>query len=179
MDALVIHPDRCFECGSPAEEQHHVIPQSRGGTRTVPLCPTCHDKTHDLRRNRTDGVATLVREGQERARDENRRIGRPPYGYEVTRDSRLIENPLEQAVRRIVRMLRDDECWSFGKIASALNRWGSRSRTGRPWYDNHIGHIYAEARKNYEVPVVATEPLQPEPSKFLPGQMCLPIVDGP
>ena len=28
----------CFECDMPAEHDHHVVPQSIGGTKTVPLC---------------------------------------------------------------------------------------------------------------------------------------------
>jgi len=31
----------CFECGKPAEHDHHVVPVVRGGTRTVPLCSEC------------------------------------------------------------------------------------------------------------------------------------------
>ena len=39
----------CFECGQPAHVQHHVIPQSRGGTKTVPLCNGCHSLVHDAK----------------------------------------------------------------------------------------------------------------------------------
>ncbi len=28
----------CFECDSPAEQDHHVVPRVLGGQRTVPLC---------------------------------------------------------------------------------------------------------------------------------------------
>lgn len=38
---------KCFECGSPASVSHHVIPQSKGGTKTVPLCNECHSLVHD------------------------------------------------------------------------------------------------------------------------------------
>ena len=31
-------PDPCFECGEPSTHDHHVVPQSLGGTKTVPLC---------------------------------------------------------------------------------------------------------------------------------------------
>lgn len=39
----------CFECGRDAHHQHHVVPRSRGGTKTVPLCVDCHSKAHDTR----------------------------------------------------------------------------------------------------------------------------------
>lgn len=54
----------CFECGAPAEHQHHVIPQSRGGTQTVPLCVRCHDLVHDRAGSRTDTLGILSREGR-------------------------------------------------------------------------------------------------------------------
>ena len=37
----------CFECGKPAKCNHHVIPKSLGGKRTVPLCLKCHGLVHD------------------------------------------------------------------------------------------------------------------------------------
>lgn len=61
----------CFECGRPAEHRHHVIPKSRGGKKTIPLCAKCHSLAHDAR-----GLA-LMKEGQARARAAGRRPGKP------------------------------------------------------------------------------------------------------
>ena len=37
----------CFECGTTEDIQdHHVVPRLRGGTKTVPLCYSCHCKAH-------------------------------------------------------------------------------------------------------------------------------------
>lgn len=36
----------CYECGSAATVQHHVVPVSLGGTRTLPLCRKCHGLVH-------------------------------------------------------------------------------------------------------------------------------------
>jgi len=41
----------CFECGGLAEHEHHVVPESLGGTKTVPLCRSCHALAHGV-----DGV---------------------------------------------------------------------------------------------------------------------------
>jgi hypothetical protein len=38
--------EKCFECNAPAECNHHIIPKSVGGTKTVPLCLDCHAKAH-------------------------------------------------------------------------------------------------------------------------------------
>jgi len=37
---------QCFECGRQATNDHHVVPESRGGKRTVPLCDRCHRLAH-------------------------------------------------------------------------------------------------------------------------------------
>ena len=39
--------DLCFECGKIAECNHHVVPKSLGGKKTVSLCLVCHSKVHD------------------------------------------------------------------------------------------------------------------------------------
>ena len=37
----------CFECGSNKDiHQHHIIPKSLGGKKTIPLCNDCHGKLH-------------------------------------------------------------------------------------------------------------------------------------
>lgn len=37
----------CFDCGGVAEHQHHVVPASRNGSKTIPLCTACHSKVHE------------------------------------------------------------------------------------------------------------------------------------
>lgn len=44
----------CFECGGVAHHQHHVVPRSQGGTKTIPLCVTCHGLAHGMRRRHAD-----------------------------------------------------------------------------------------------------------------------------
>jgi hypothetical protein len=56
---------RCFECGSPAECDHHVVPRSMGGTKTVPLCESCHSKVHSCR---IVAKSELTKRGHDRCR---------------------------------------------------------------------------------------------------------------
>jgi hypothetical protein len=42
--------EKCFECGEVATERHHVIPRSKGGTKTVALCSKCHGLVHGIKR---------------------------------------------------------------------------------------------------------------------------------
>jgi DNA invertase Pin-like site-specific DNA recombinase len=55
----------CFECGRPASVQHHVIPRSKQGTKTIPLCNECHSLVHDAK---LVSIAELSLRGKEIAR---------------------------------------------------------------------------------------------------------------
>lgn len=66
---------RCWECDTfgPIHD-HHVVPQIHNGTKTVPLCETCHGKVHgkDLSNHRSLTIA-----GMRAAKDRGVRFGRP------------------------------------------------------------------------------------------------------
>ena len=58
----------CFECGSTDRlHEHHVVPESRGGTRTVTVCQRCHNLCHHANGNMLLG--TLLKEA-----NQNRRL---------------------------------------------------------------------------------------------------------
>ena len=61
----------CFECGATKDIQdHHVVPRLRGGTKTVPLCYSCHCKAHG-RDSKGLEHSRLVREGIKKHFKEN------------------------------------------------------------------------------------------------------------
>jgi len=62
----------CFECGQEAHHDHHIIPKSLGGTKTIPLCVTCHAKVHG-RNAMAD--STLIKAGIARAKAAGKQIG--------------------------------------------------------------------------------------------------------
>ena len=63
----------CFECGKPAKCNHHVIPKSLGGKRTVPLCLKCHGLVHERDFNRHKA---LQKKGIEAAKKAGKYNGR-------------------------------------------------------------------------------------------------------
>lgn len=65
----------CFECGKEATENHHVIPQSLGGTKTVPLCGGCHSLVHGGYFKRRDDHIELTKEGLKRAKERGVVLG--------------------------------------------------------------------------------------------------------
>jgi|688.fasta_scaffold825217_1 hypothetical protein len=70
-DDKMIKKDCCYECGSTEDIQyHHIIPESKGGKETIPLCIICHGKVHDV-----DFVKMkeLQKEGIEKAKQKRSR----------------------------------------------------------------------------------------------------------
>jgi transposase-like protein len=88
----------CFECGKFAEHRHHVVPQSKGGTKTIPLCISCHEKVHDMSLSRS----ALIKEAYLRLKKEGKKWGRKDKysrdeiralylkGYSYTQVSKLL-----------------------------------------------------------------------------------------
>lgn len=66
--------EECFECGDIGEcHQHHVVPKSVGGARTVLLCLKCHALVHDRHHFST---RALTRAGMRRAKLLGKTFGR-------------------------------------------------------------------------------------------------------
>ena len=89
----------CWECEKESVHlhDHHVVPRSRGGTKTVSLCQLCHSKAHH--RNKSMSTSQLTKEGLERKRAKGYLLGNAPYGYKHNDDrTKLIELPEEQKI---------------------------------------------------------------------------------
>ncbi len=70
----IIYKDKCFECDSIKDiHYHHVVPETLGGTKTIPLCIICHGKVHgsDFLKHKE-----LQKIGIEKAKSEGKFIGR-------------------------------------------------------------------------------------------------------
>jgi hypothetical protein len=64
---------QCFECDRKASHNHHVIPESLGGIRTIPLCERCHGVIHGLN---LEHHGELIKLGMQRAMATGMRPGR-------------------------------------------------------------------------------------------------------
>jgi hypothetical protein len=118
----------CFECDEPADHQHHVVPRSLGGTRTVPLCARCHATVHDTGITTSDLTAAAMQRKRERGEHTG---GLTPYGWRVARCGVMLEED-EYEQRVIGEILRLRELgYSLRKVAQRLADLGFVSRTGR------------------------------------------------
>lgn len=133
-------PALCFECDQPAEHDHHVVPVSRGGTKTVPLCGICHAKAHHLDGNMAHRHLTKAALAAKLARGE--RCGKVRYGYDLAKDGiTLVRNEREQ--RAIVAM---NEWRAAGKtfreVAELLNESKIKTKAGsKKWLPSTVCRI--------------------------------------
>lgn len=136
----------CFECGAPAQHDHHVIPRSLGGTATVPLCEPCHWKAHDRKTGRRkDSSSALIRNAlRHKARNGEFIGGRVPYGQRLAADGVHLEpHPAEQRVIAAARKLRAQGL-ALRAIAAELGERGFVSRKGRTFAATQISRMLAD-----------------------------------
>jgi len=111
----------CFECGTDDDlHAHHVVPKSRGGKKTVLLCVACHSKAHHRDKNMHTSALTKI--GLRKARASGKRLGRPPFGYEVDAPGHLIQNGDYHLVQKIMEMRYRPKPISFRKIAEEMSK---------------------------------------------------------
>lgn len=130
----------CFECGETGELQdHHVIPRSRGGQKTVPLCLVCHGKVHQ----KDFSTSSLVKRRMAELRSHGKRYGSIPYGKKLV-DGALASCEQEHRVIQIAQLLRHTEGMTLRQIASELYEAGYRNREGREFNPNTIRRILSQ-----------------------------------
>lgn len=123
----------CFECGAQAEHHHHVVPRSRGGTRTVPLCAHCHGLAHAT----SMAGRSLTRQALAAKKAKGERTGSVPTGFALAADGRsLVPDPHETEAVELARTLRAQGL-TYRAIGALLEARGYRPRGGR-WHPTTI-----------------------------------------
>jgi hypothetical protein len=142
-------PNPCFECGEPSTHDHHVVPQSLGGTKTVPLCLSCHGKVH----GRALAHPNLTRLGLASAKArgvklESLRPGAHQLTYEhtllgverATERRRALSRDLYAAVTPIIWGLRSSGL-TLREIGVWLDVAGHTTVHGKPWNPMQVSRL--------------------------------------
>lgn len=136
-----LQPQCCFECGAPAEYAHHVVPRSKGGSKTVPLCGLCHAKAHH--RDKRMSTRALTAAALQHKKAQGELVGSVPYGSRLASDGRTLEPcPEEQEWIAIACELRA-EGLSLRKIGAQLEARGMLPRRGGKWQATQISRLLA------------------------------------
>ena len=129
----------CFECGRPAITPHHVVPKSRGGTKTIDLCGKCHAKAHH--RDGNMSTAALTKEALQAKRARGERVGSVPFGFQLAPDGvKLIEHKREQQAIGVMVDLRN-QGWSLRRIIDELNHRQIKTKCGGRWHAKVVRDI--------------------------------------
>jgi hypothetical protein len=115
---------KCFECEKQAHHNHHVVPRSRGGKRTIPLCRKCHGLIHTM------DISEMAKLAWEKRKKSGKRYGQIPWGMQQGK-TRLVKNKKEQRVIQAIKTMHDKGMSSL-EIAKALNLKGHTNRAGEP-----------------------------------------------
>lgn len=138
----------CFECGKPATEEHHVIPQSLGGTKTVPLCGSCHDRVHDGGWKRRDNHAALTKAGIAKSKANGGKFGADVIpaeaiarGVAKSREKNMAQalEFAESVVHKLLELRNQD--MTLQEISDVFNAEGPTTQRGGKWYPTTICNI--------------------------------------
>jgi hypothetical protein len=153
---------KCFECGNPAQNEHHVVPRVKGGTNTLPLCLGCHAKVHGLK---AMAHSELTREGLAAYKAGGGLLGSSrPGAYRLTGGanaeaarragevSRANADAAYFDITGIVGQLRADGA-SLADIAKQLTDDGLTTRTGKPWNKVQVGRVLKRMGASPQTPV--------------------------
>lgn len=136
--------DLCFECNATADHMHHVVPRVLGGTRTIPLCESCHGKVHS---REMTGHRRLTKAAMAVKKGKGERVGAIPYGYQLADDGKtLMAHEGEQAVIAVIRSLRA-EGLTLAAIAAELEARGLSARDGGRWYPMRVSRVLEAAKE--------------------------------
>jgi hypothetical protein len=126
----------CFECGSSKRlNNHHVVPKTLGGTKTIQLCEKCHGLVH----GRTFDTTFLTKIAMSKKRKQNYIIsGYIPFGYKKSVcGKKLTKIPAQQKIiKYIVKMRKNKE--TLTAIANMMKRNKVKTALGGKWAANTV-----------------------------------------
>jgi hypothetical protein len=130
---------KCFECETTEDlQEHHVVPRSRGGTKTVTLCYECHMKVHG-RNGKGTNHSRLTKEGLQRTRERGVKLG---SANPKTRAAIVaLGEETDARVGAWIREAQSKGITSQRKIAAYLNELGIAPPRGDRWSKTTIRMI--------------------------------------
>jgi hypothetical protein len=145
--------DICWECDMEVEEiqHHHVVPRSRGGTKTVPLCIECHNKAHHMNMNMHH--STLVRKGLEQARRNGKILGNPRLAEFRHLGHKSSHEASVRYIKRLVAIIQEIKTTGVktqADVANCLNLLGIKTSRGYAFTQGTISYILEKHRQHKE-----------------------------
>ena len=141
----------CWECEVEGEplEQHHPVPRSRGGTRTISLCSACHSKAHHRKKNVS--ISKLTKEGLARKMATGWKAGRHINQLNHLGREKQVKKAdvFAKNIMPLIKTLAETHnIKSYNAIAEALNREGVETARGGRWHAQSVKRIFTRCNEN-------------------------------
>ena len=145
--------DKCFECETTEDlQQHHVVPRSRGGTKTVTLCHSCHMKAHG-RDSKGLNHSRLTKEGLARARARGVKLGGPNIKKAHKRAIEVIRAQGKETIKKykpFFEAVAEEGITSINGTAKRLGQMGIKTPRGRSTWSRQTVRRIMKALKQEE-----------------------------
>lgn len=135
----------CWECEKTKIEthEHHPVPKSRGGTRTIPLCLECHAKAHHRKKNMS--TSALVKEAIQRAKAEGKEFGNKSlfteHGAKAIEVRKANAMAYKKRIRQLIADLIKDGYTTIDTQFQRLNELGIKTRTNKPFTYHNLYRV--------------------------------------
>ena len=136
----------CFECGTIDDlQEHHVVPRSRGGTKTVTLCYSCHMKAHG-RDSKGLQHGRLTKEALQIAKSRGVKLG---SANPKTRQAHLNKTTqLLERVEPIILKAENEGCRTIQSFCDYLNNQEVKTSRGKDWTTGTMHRILKKILEN-------------------------------
>ena len=135
---------KCWECeieGVPLHN-HHPVPKSRGGTKTIPLCEPCHSKAHHRKKNMN--TSELTKEALWRIRAGGVKLGNPRYKEALPKAraaKKTYADDFALSMKPTIDLYRKAGIEGFTAIAKNLNQQTRTTRNGCSWTAQSVKNL--------------------------------------
>ena len=138
--------NKCFECEATEDlQEHHVVPKSRGGTKTVTLCHQCHMKAHG-RDAKGLNHKKLTKEGLARAKERGVKLGNRTNLKEAQALGRKANaDKANEFCMKLAGIVMND--MNHSAMARQLNELEIKTITGKEWSSKQVNVLRKRIEK--------------------------------
>ncbi len=134
---------KCFECEATEDlQEHHVVPRSKGGAKTVTLCYDCHMKVHGRAGNGLNH-SKLTKAALHQAKKRGVKLGVDnPLIKDAVMEGKKKQG--EDTIERVLPYIEEARALgivSYRGITQYLNEKGVPSPRGGKWYPASVSKV--------------------------------------